>query len=67
MPDARAVATIFACSTAPASSISANPAVNITTAFTPRLARSSIAGAASSAGTATIATSGASGKSATDG
>ena len=54
------------CASAPASSISAKPAVNITTAFTPRAARSSIAGAASSAGTATIATSGVSGRSATE-
>ena len=67
MPCVRAVATMRSCAASPASSISAKPAVNITTAFTPRFASSSIDCAAISAATATMATSGVSGRSATEG
>ena len=40
MPCLRAAATMRFCAASPASSISAKPAVNITTAFTPRSASS---------------------------
>ena len=67
MPCLRAAATMRCCAASPASSISAKPAVNITAALTPRSASSLIEFSAISAATATMATSGVSGRSAIEG
>ena len=65
IPWRRAVSSNCACNTAPAASISANPAVNMIALRTPSAPRSSTACNASPVGTAMMAVSGASGRSAT--